>query len=47
MATPAVDVRIAELRRALNDDADQSRFVETVIGEGYRFAALVEARDTM
>jgi DNA-binding response OmpR family regulator len=47
VTTRAVDVRIAELRRALNDDAEQSRFVETVIGEGYRFAAGVEARHTV
>jgi DNA-binding response OmpR family regulator len=43
VATRAVDVRIAELRRALHEDADRSRFVETVIGEGYRFAAVVTA----
>jgi len=41
-ATRAVDARIAELRRALGDDADCPRFIETVIGEGYRFVADVE-----
>jgi DNA-binding response OmpR family regulator len=33
----AVDIRIAEVRKALNDTADQPRFIETVIGRGYRF----------
>jgi DNA-binding response OmpR family regulator len=38
----AVDTRIAELRRALNDDPSQPRYIETVSGQGYRFAADVE-----
>ncbi len=41
--TRAVDTRIAELRRALEDDAIQPRFVETVPGQGYRFVGAVEA----
>jgi DNA-binding response OmpR family regulator len=41
-ATRAVDTRIAELRRALNDDAETPLFVETVIGQGYRFVGRVE-----
>ena len=41
--TRAVDTRIAELRRALDDDAAQPRFIETVPGQGYRFAADVES----
>ena len=41
-ATRAVDMRIAELRRVLQDDADRPRFVETVVGEGYRFRGPVE-----
>ena len=40
----AVDTRIAELRRALNDDAAHPRYIETVPGQGYRFAADVEGR---
>jgi DNA-binding response OmpR family regulator len=40
--TRAVDTRIAELRRALADDAAQPRYIETVSGQGYRFAADVE-----
>ncbi len=42
-ATRAVDTRIAELRRALNDDAETPRFIETLIGQGYRFVGHVEA----
>jgi DNA-binding response OmpR family regulator len=38
----AVDTRIAELRRALDDDAANPQFIETVPGEGYRFAPDVE-----
>jgi len=41
-ATRAVDSRIAELRRALNDDAERPQFIETVIGQGYRFVGRVE-----
>ena len=39
----AVDVRIAELRRALGDDPSQPRYVETVPGQGYRFVGSVKA----
>ena len=42
--TRAVDTRVAELRRVLGDDATQPRFIETVPGQGYRFAAEVEGR---
>jgi DNA-binding response OmpR family regulator len=41
-ATRAVDTRIAELRRELGDDAETPRFVETVIGQGYRFVGHVD-----
>jgi DNA-binding response OmpR family regulator len=34
----AVDTRVAELRRALQDDAANPRYIETVPGQGYRFA---------
>jgi DNA-binding response OmpR family regulator len=43
VATRAVDARVAELRRTLGDDPDAPRFIETVVGQGYRFVALVEA----
>lgn len=42
IATRAVDVRIAEIRRALGDDPEHPSFIETVIGTGYRFLAPVE-----
>jgi DNA-binding response OmpR family regulator len=39
--TRAVDMRIAELRKALDDDPTRPQFVETVIGQGYRFLGQV------
>ena len=41
--TRAVDVRIAELRRALGDDPAEPRYIETISGQGYRFVGTVEA----
>jgi DNA-binding response OmpR family regulator len=41
-ASRAVDARIAELRRALNDSADDPTYIETSTGAGYRFIAKVE-----
>jgi len=41
--TRTVDTRIAELRRALGDDAAEPDYIETVPGQGYRFIAPVEA----
>jgi len=40
----AVDTRVAELRRVLGDDAANPRYIETVSGQGYRFAADVEGK---
>jgi DNA-binding response OmpR family regulator len=37
--TRTVDTRMAELRRALDDDPGNPRYIETVPGEGYRFVA--------
>jgi DNA-binding response OmpR family regulator len=42
--TRTVDTRIAELRRALDDDPDDPRYIETVHGEGYRFVGRVEGQ---
>lgn len=39
--TRTVDTRMAELRRALDDDPADPRFIETISGEGYRFIAPV------
>jgi len=44
VGTRTVDTRIAELRRALGDDASKPTYIETVPGEGYRFIAKVEVR---
>ena len=41
--TRAVDTRIAELRRALDDDPTDPQYIETVPGQGYRFIGTVEA----
>jgi len=41
-ATRAVDTRIAELRRLLKDSADDPQFIETLVGQGYRFVGRVE-----
>jgi DNA-binding response OmpR family regulator len=41
--TRTVDTRIAELRRVLDDDPAQPRYIETVPGQGYRFVGHVEA----
>jgi DNA-binding response OmpR family regulator len=37
--TRTVDTRMAELRRALEDDPAEPRYIETVPAEGYRFIA--------
>jgi len=39
--TRTVDTRVAELRKALDDDPAEPRFIETISGEGYRFVASV------
>ncbi len=41
--TRTVDTRIAELRRALQDDPANPEYIITIPGEGYRFIAPVEA----
>jgi DNA-binding response OmpR family regulator len=40
--TRVVDTRIAELRKALGDDAAAPRYIETVPGQGYMFIGQVE-----
>ncbi len=40
--TRTVDTRIAEIRRALNDDPVSPAYIETVPGQGYRFVGEVK-----
>jgi DNA-binding winged helix-turn-helix (wHTH) protein len=42
----AINTAIRKIRMALGDDADQPRFVETVVGKGYRFVGLI-VRETV
>lgn len=44
VGTRAVDTRVAELRRALDDDPAHPRFIETLPGQGYRFVGAVETQ---
>lgn len=37
----AVDMRIAELRKVLDDHPTEPQFIETVVGQGYRFLGQV------
>lgn len=39
----AINTAIRKIRRTLGDDAENPRFVETVVGKGYRFIARVES----
>ena len=43
VGTRAVDTRVAELRKALDDDPARPCYIETIPGQGYRFAGKVEA----
>lgn len=40
---PAINTAIRKIRCALGDDATRPRFVETVVGKGYRFIAPLES----
>jgi DNA-binding winged helix-turn-helix (wHTH) protein len=40
----AMNTAIRKIRQALDDDAETPRFVETLVGKGYRFVASVESR---
>jgi DNA-binding winged helix-turn-helix (wHTH) protein len=42
----AINTAMRKIRKALGEDADQPRFVETVVGKGYRFVGPV-VRETM
>jgi len=41
----AVDARIHELRKELNDTPKEPRYIETVSGQGYRFVAEVKVEE--
>jgi DNA-binding response OmpR family regulator len=43
VSTRAVDIRIAEIRKALADNADAPKYIETVTGYGYRFNQPVQS----
>jgi DNA-binding winged helix-turn-helix (wHTH) protein len=38
----AINTAVRKIRRALGDDAENPRFVETVVGKGYRFIATLQ-----
>src|SRR5262249_52041065 len=40
----AINTAIRKVRQALDDDPEQPRFVQTVVGRGYRFIAPVDGR---
>lgn len=42
--TRAVDIRIAEIRKVLEDDPTTPQYIETVVGYGYRFMGTVEGK---
>lgn len=44
LETRAVDIRIGEIRKALEEDSGQPRYIETVTGKGYRFVADVAGK---
>ena len=44
VGTRAVDTRVAELRKALDDDPVRPCYIETIPGQGYRFVGMVEMR---
>ena len=42
LETRAVDIRIAEIRKMLDEDSEPTGYIETVIGQGYRFLGVVQ-----
>jgi DNA-binding winged helix-turn-helix (wHTH) protein len=41
----SLNTAVRKVRLALRDSADEPRFVQTVVGRGYRFVALVNVRE--
>ena len=44
VGTRAVDTRVAELRKVLDDDPAKPCYIETIPGQGYRFVGTVEVQ---
>lgn len=44
VGTRAVDMRIAELRKHLQDDPGEPRFIDTIPGQGYMFVGQMEVQ---
>ena len=44
VGTRAVDIRITELRKALDDHPGTPRYIETLVGQGYCFVSEVEGQ---
>lgn len=44
VSTRAVDIRIAEIRKALGEDVDSPHYIETITGYGYRFMLPVQVQ---
>jgi DNA-binding response OmpR family regulator len=44
VGTRAVDIRITELRKALDDHPGAPRYIETLVGQGYTFVSEVEGQ---
>src|SRR5262252_4643110 len=42
----AINTAVRKIRRAIGDDAEHPRFLETVVGKGYRFIAPIEPKGT-
>ena len=40
-----INTAIRKIRRALEDDADQPQYLQTVVGRGYRFVAPIAVED--
>jgi DNA-binding winged helix-turn-helix (wHTH) protein len=41
----SINTAVRKIRRALDDDRAEPRFIETVVGKGYRFVAPVDTND--
>jgi DNA-binding response OmpR family regulator len=47
VGTRAVDNRVTEVRKVLDDDPGHPRWIETVSGQGYRFIAEVHSAEAV